>query len=64
MVDGPKVANGVVEKMLTELKEPLLKFQGSYKAQNGQQYTEYRLDRELTEILLTGYSAVVSGVHW
>ena len=48
-----------VKKMLVELGEDALKFQGIYFDSMNRQQTEYLLDRELTDTLLTGYSAVL-----
>lgn len=48
-----------VRAMLEELSLSTADFSAVYKAQNGQEYEEYRLDRELTETLLTGYSVVL-----
>ena len=45
--------------MLTELKEDVLSFQRIYRDSMNREQTEYHLDRELTETLLTGYSAVL-----
>jgi anti-repressor protein len=46
-----------VEKMIAELGEDILKFEGIYSDSMNRDQTEYRLDRELTETLLLGYSA-------
>jgi phage antirepressor YoqD-like protein len=46
-----------IKKMLVELGEDLLKFQGIYRDSMNREQTEFRLDRELTETLLLGYSA-------
>ncbi len=46
-----------VRKMLAELQEDELKFQYIYFDSMNREQVEYRLDRELTETLLTGYSA-------
>ncbi|MGT2444496.1 Rha family transcriptional regulator [Ensifer adhaerens] len=46
-----------VEKMLAELGEDAPKFGGIYFDSMNRQQEEYRLDRELTETLLLGYSA-------
>lgn len=46
-----------VRKMLAELQEDELKFQCIYFDSMNREQVEYRLDRELTETLLTGYSA-------
>ena len=48
-----------IKKMLGELGEDVLKFQGIYKDSMNRRQTEYLLDRELTDTLLTGYSAVL-----
>ena len=48
-----------IEKMLLELGEDATAFRGIYLDAMNRQQTEYRLDRELTETLLTGYSAVL-----
>lgn len=48
-----------VKSMLSELKEDTLKFEGTYLDAANRLQTEYLLDRELTETLLTGYSAVL-----
>lgn len=48
-----------IKKMLGELGEDVLKFQGIYKDSMNRKQTEYLLDRELTDTLLTGYSAVL-----
>lgn len=47
-----------IRKMLAELKEDVLKFEATYFDKQNRQQTEYHLDRELTDTLLTGYSAV------
>jgi phage antirepressor YoqD-like protein len=46
-----------IKKMLAELGEDILKFQGIYLDSMNREQTECRLDRELTETLLLGYSA-------
>lgn len=48
-----------IRKMLAELGEDELKFQDIYLDSMNRQQIEYRLDRELTDTLLTGYSAVL-----
>lgn len=48
-----------IKKMLNELGEDVLNFQGIYFDSMNREQTEYRLDRELTEILLLGYSATL-----
>ena len=48
-----------IEKMLTELGEDATAFRGIYLDSMNREQVEYRLDRELTETLLTGYSAVL-----
>lgn len=48
-----------IRKMLSELGEDELKFQGIYLDSMNRQQVEFHLDRELTETLLTGYSAVL-----
>ena len=48
-----------IEKMLTELKEDALKFEHIYLDSMNRKQTEYLLDRELTDTLLTGYSAIL-----
>lgn len=45
-----------VENMLKELKKDVLSFERIYQDSMSRQQTEYHLDRELTEILITGYS--------
>lgn len=45
-----------IKKMLTELGEDVLKFQGIYLDAQNRKQTEYHLNRELTDTLLTGYS--------
>lgn len=47
-----------IRKMLAELKEDELKFQAIYLDSMNRQQTEFVLDRELTDTLLTGYSAI------
>lgn len=46
-----------IEKMLTELGEDAPKFGDIYLDSMNREQTEYRLDRDLTENLLLGYSA-------
>lgn len=46
-----------IEKMLKELDEDALKFEHIYFDSMNREQTEFRLDRELTETLLLGYSA-------
>lgn len=48
-----------IEKMLGDLTEDASKFERIYRDKMNRQQTEYALDRELTETLLTGYSAVL-----
>ncbi|MEN5300095.1 Rha family transcriptional regulator [Brucella sp. TWI559] len=48
-----------IEKMLTELKEDVSKFAHIYQDSRNRDQTEYLLDRELTETLLLGYSALL-----
>ncbi|WP_147328074.1 phage regulatory protein/antirepressor Ant [Duganella sp. BJB476] len=48
-----------IRKMLSELGEDVLTFQGIYLDCMNRKQTEYLLDRELTDTLLTGYSAVL-----
>lgn len=48
-----------VEKMLLELSEDASNFGHIYFDSMNREQIEYRLDRELTETLLTGYSAVL-----
>jgi phage antirepressor YoqD-like protein len=48
-----------IRTMLAELKEDALKFEAIYLDAINRPQTEYHLDRELTETLLTGYSAVL-----
>lgn len=48
-----------IEKMLGDLAEDASKFGRIYLDSKNRQQTEYALDRELTETLLTGYSAVL-----
>jgi len=47
-----------IEKMLTELGEDASKFGCIYLDSMNREQTEYHLNRELTDCLLTGYSAV------
>jgi hypothetical protein len=49
---------GKFRLMLAELKEDRLTFQHIYFDSMNREQREYRLDRELTDTLLTGYSAV------
>lgn len=46
-----------IEKMLVDLGEDALKFEHIYLDSMNRKQSEYRLDRELTEVLLLGYSA-------
>ncbi|MCL6707447.1 phage regulatory protein/antirepressor Ant [Pseudomonas sp. R2.Fl] len=46
-----------IERMITELAEDVSKFAHIYTDTMNRQQTEYRLDRDLTETLLLGYSA-------
>jgi len=46
-----------IEKMLKELGEDVTDFRGIYFDSMNREQTEYHLDRELTDTLLTGYSA-------
>ena len=46
-----------IESMLLDLKEDVSKFGRIYLDSMNREQTEYTLDRELTETLLTGYSA-------
>lgn len=48
-----------IETMLRDLGEDIPKFGGIYLDSMNREQTEYLLDRELTETLLTGYSAVL-----
>lgn len=48
-----------IEKMLEELAEDTLKFERIYQDSMNREQTEFLLDRELTETLLTGYSAIL-----
>lgn len=48
-----------IEKMLAELGEDVSKFGRIYRDSMNRPQTEYLLDRELTDTLLTGYSAVL-----
>lgn len=48
-----------IEKMLVELGEDVSKFGRIYRDSMNRPQTEYLLDRELTDTLLTGYSAVL-----
>lgn len=45
-----------IEHMLSELGKDVLSFERIYFDSMNRQQTEYHLDRELTEILITGYS--------
>lgn len=47
------------EKMLADLDEDALKFEHIYRDSMNREQTEYRLDRDLTETLLLGYSATL-----
>ncbi|ELE3278949.1 Rha family transcriptional regulator, partial [Salmonella enterica subsp. enterica serovar Tucson] len=47
-----------IEKMLSDLQEDALRFEHIYLDVQNRQQIEYLLDREHTECLLTGYSAV------
>jgi phage antirepressor YoqD-like protein len=46
-----------IERMLVDLKEDVSRFARIYFDSMNREQTEYALDRELTETLLTGYSA-------
>lgn len=48
-----------IRKMLSELEEDETAFRGIYLDSLNREQVEYRLDRELTDTLLTGYSAVL-----
>jgi len=48
-----------IEKMLVELAEDTLNFERIYLDSMNREQTEYALDRELTDVLLTGYSAIL-----
>ena len=48
-----------IRNMLSDLKEDVLTFQGIYLDSMNRQQTEYLLDREHTDCLLTGYSAAM-----
>lgn len=48
-----------IRRMLDELGEDALKFQRIYRDRMNRQQTEYLLDREHTECLITGYSAII-----
>lgn len=48
-----------IERMFAELAEDALKFERIYLDSMNREQTEYALDRELTDVLLTGYSAVL-----
>lgn len=48
-----------IEKMLSDLGEDALKFEDIYFDSMNREQTGYRLDRELTENLLLGYSATL-----
>lgn len=48
-----------IEKMLIELAEDTLNFERIYLDSMNREQTEYALDRELTDVLLTGYSAIL-----
>lgn len=45
-----------IENILGELKKDVLSFERIYQDSMNREQTEYLLDRELTEILITGYS--------
>lgn len=47
-----------IEKMLSDLQEDALKFEHTYLDVQNRQQIEYLLDRDHTECLLTGYSAI------
>ncbi|EJC0485122.1 Rha family transcriptional regulator, partial [Salmonella enterica] len=47
-----------IEKMLSDLQEDALRFEHIYLDVQNRQQIEYLLDRDHTECLLTGYSAV------
>lgn len=48
-----------IERMLTDLKEDARKFAHIYLDSMKREQTEYHLDRELTDTLLTGYNALL-----
>lgn len=48
-----------IERMLSELAEDASKFGGIYLDSMNREQVEFHLDRELTEVLLTGYSTVL-----
>lgn len=48
-----------INKMIFELDEDILKFEGTYIDGSNRQQIEYRLDRDHTDCLLTGYSSVL-----
>ncbi len=48
-----------INKMIFELKEDILKFEGVYTDSSNRQQVEYNLDRDHTDCLLTGYSSVL-----
>lgn len=48
-----------INKMIFELKEDILKFEGIYTDSSNRQQVEYNLDRDHTDCLLTGYSSVL-----
>ncbi|MCL6363760.1 DNA-binding protein [Pectobacterium carotovorum subsp. carotovorum] len=54
-----KNVNADIRRMLDELGEDALKFQRIYLDSMNRQQTEYHLDREHTECLITGYSAIL-----
>ena len=54
----PKVTADI-EKMLIELGEDAAAFRCIYRDSMNREQVEFHLDRELTEVLLTGYSAVL-----
>ena len=49
-----------VRKMLSELGEDELKFQGIYRDSMNREQVEFHLDRELTEVLLTVHCRIGS----
>ncbi|MFJ5367533.1 phage antirepressor KilAC domain-containing protein [Pectobacterium punjabense] len=54
-----KNVNVDIRRMLDEMGEDALKFQRIYPDSMNRQQTEYYLDREHTECLITGYSAIL-----
>lgn len=48
-----------INKMIFELKEDILKFEGIYTDSSNRKQVEYNLDRDHTDCLLTGYSSVL-----